>query len=294
MAIYKPISTVTSIGNSLLSAGGSVLNRLSSDLGGMVGDAVGNGALGRLAQHGTNLALQKGSSEILRRASSAVNRLTYSADKKLNHLNDKINNLHGLGLFREMGISDNRLRNAGGLSLKDIHQIWLETDVDNLSRQNFYVVEVNDRSGVPPVERATGAKHSRFNLLCTELDFSSFESSPEAVDVGSVQLNKPTPSQRTEINLTLYDDRGGLIKSWAEMKSLAYAQSNGLYMPPVNYIFDVRVIFGTNIADDDFYKQVYTVQLSSMQHSLSRENQDLERVRLQFTQFDTCMPSFGG
>lgn len=291
MAIYRPVSSIAnvglSIGNGIL---GGVTDSISSKLGGMMPAT----RLGKVGGALVGAGMQQASSEISRRVSSKVNSLAYSADKRLSKAKNSLLNTFGLGLFDSIGVSSQGLLDSGGLTMRDIYQIWQETDPHSLSRQNFYVIEVNDRSGNAPVSRVNGQKYSRFNLLCTDLSFSSFEMQNEPVNVGSVVLNKLTSNQPTELSLTLYDDMAGSIKKWAEQKSLMMTQSNGLVMPPINYIFDVRIIFGTNIDDDDYYHQIYTMQMGSMQHQLTRESVDIEKVQLQFTQFDTCMPSFAG
>ena len=90
--------------------------------------------------------------------------------------------------------------------------------------------------------------------------------------------------------MTVFDDAHGTIKRWAENKAHMIAASDGTFMPPAYYVFDVRIVFGTNIPDESYYEQIYTMRMQTMPHELSRNDKGLEELQLTFAQTDTFMP----
>lgn len=295
MSIYKPVSSAS---NALLGVGGSLLSGVSGALGNALGNMIPASsnpnlqALGNLGRSTINAGLGMASSEINRRTNSKVQNFAYDMDERFSSAKNSLLNTFGLGVFQDGRISQDALNMAGNLSFQDMYHLWRETNPDDLSRKNFYVIEINDRSDYAPTDK-DGAKFSKFNLLTTNLQIVAFELQSETIEVGSIVLDKPMNSSRTEMQLTLLDDKYGTIKRWAERKSQSIAQSNGMFLPAIYYIFDVKVVFGTNVALSEYYNQIYTMRLASMHHDLGRGDQGLEEVALQFVQYDTCMPSFG-
>lgn len=281
MSIYKPVS---SISNSLMSIGGSLLGGIASGLGSKFGSGLG-GSLGKAA-------LNIGVSAVSRKVAGVIQPLAYSADSFLQKQLTNLTESDGINLFSEdASLSKGALEIAGGLSFQDMWEIVQETDAYSLSRKNFYILEINDRSGSAPTDK-DGSKHNKFNLLTTNLSFSPITINSEAVQIGSIELDKLQSSGRTEMTLTCLDDSMGTIKNWASQRASSVAPSDGTFLPPYFYLFDVKVIFGTNVENSDYYNETYTMRISEMSHELSRESQALENVSLKFTQWDTCMPTF--
>lgn len=291
MSIYKPVSNMT---RRALGIGGSILNGVGSALGKQFGERLGrkfgDELVGKLAQtavqKGTNLAVN----EITRRIANPTMKLAQSLDNRLKNIARKGLQTFGLNAFDRETISHNALPYMGNLSIWDVWQNYKLMNVDNLSRKNFFVLEINDRSNSAPT--SNGHKHSQFNLLCTSLSFNSFDIQGEAVQIGAVELDKPSANAKTTMTVTVYDDTVGTIKRWAERKALMIAASDGTFMPPAHYVFEVRVVFGSNIADSAFYEQIYLMRVQTMPHELSRTEQGLEELQLTFTQADTFMPSW--
>ena len=279
MSIYSPVSSVT---NAAMSFAGSLLGGISNRLGASLGNSLG----GRLGA----AALGQVGNAVSRRVAGVIEPLANKADAWLNTQFNKMLGQVGLNLFsNDVSLSDGALNIAGGLSFKDMWQIVQQTDAYTLSRKNFYVLEINDRSYQSPT--AKDGKHSLFNLLTTNLSFMPITINSEAVQIGSVEIDKLQSSARTEMSLTCLDDQFGTIKNWAKGRAAATAPSDGTFSIPFLYLFDVKVIFGTNVENSAFYNETYTMRLSEMSHELSRSGQALEEVTLKFTQWDTCMPS---
>lgn len=285
MAIYKPVSTAA---RAALGIGGSILNgaagALGQHLGGKLGDSFGGRLGNAVLQNGLNLA----TGEITRRVANPTLDVAQKADTRLKQLARKGLGTFGLNAFDDEAIGRDAMHHAGNLSVRDLWEIYRRTDSDELSRKNFYVLEVNDRSNNAPT--SGGHRHSQFNLLTTALSFTSMDIQGEAVPIGAAELDKPNSNARTVMTLTVMDDRFGTIKRWAEQKAYTCAATDGTFMPPAYYVFDVRVVFGTNIADERYYEQIYTMRMQTMPHELARTEQGLEEIQLVFAQTDTCMP----
>ena len=103
-------------------------------------------------------------------------------------------------------------------------------------------------------------------------------------------MDKPSANSRTTVSMNVFDDAHGTIKRWAENKAHMIAASDGTFMPPAYYVFDVRIVFGTNIPDENYYEQIYTMRMQTMPHELSRNDKGLEELQMTFTQTDTFMP----
>lgn len=282
MAIYKPVS---SIARRAIGIGGSILGSIGNTVGSTLNNKIG-GRLGSIAQSGINLA----TTEITKQASHKLIGLAYQADKKIAQITRKGLKTFGLNSFDYQNIKHNALHHAGNLSIQQMWEIYKHTNVDDLSHKNFYVLEINDKSGYAP--SSNGAYHSKFNLFTTNLSFNSFEISGEAVAIGASELDKPTENARTTMTMSILDDKYSTIKQWAEQKSQMISASDGTFMPPAYYVFEVRVVFGTNIPSSYFYEQVYTMRVQSMSHELSRSEQALEEIQLTLVQSDTCMPNW--
>lgn len=287
MSIYKPVSNVS---RRSMSFSGSLLNGLGSALNSHIGAKFGDSIGGKIAQtalnKGTNLVVN----EITRRVTNPLMKWVQSTDNHLKNITRKGLKTFGLNAFDNETIAHDALHHLGNLSIWDAWQNYKLMNIDNLSHKNFFVLEINDRSNSAPT--SNGNRHSQFNLLCTSLSFTSFDIPSEAVQVGSIELDKPSANAKTVLNITVFDDEIGTIKRWAENKATMITASDGTFMPPAYYVFEVRIVFGSNIANSAFYEQIYLMRVQTMPHELSRNDQGLEELQLTFTQVDTFMPSW--
>lgn len=285
MSIYKPVTQYT---RNALALGGSML----SNVGGQISNKIGGGGslLGRVGNRVAHTAVNVAGNEITRRVANPMMNAAQAVDKKLAEIRRKGLKLLGLNAFDNFNPSDDAMSLAGGLSMWDMLDIHARTNGDDLSRKNFYILEINDRSRASPV--INGEKYSQFNLLTTSLSFNSFDIQGESIPIGSVELDKLGSNAKTVLNLTCYDDKWGTIKQWAALKSQVMTGSDGTFLPPVYYCFEVRIVFGTNIPDPKFYEQIYLMRVQTMPHELTRQENGLEELNLTFSQVDTFMPTF--
>ena len=283
MSLYKPISSAT---RAVLGVSGSVLNgavgNLTKSLN--LGDNLG----GQLANTALTAASNLGVSEITRRVSNPVMPVANKLDTRLKNIARKGLKTFGLNAFDNVGLADNALQHMGNLSIRQVWENYKLMNVDDLSRKNFFVLEINDRSHSAPT--SGGSIHSQFNLLTTQLSFNSVDIQGEAIPIGAVEMDKPSANSRTTLSMNVFDDAHGTIKRWAENKAHMIAASDGTFMPPAYYVFDVRIVFGTNIPDENYYEQIYTMRMQTMPHELSRNDKGLEELQMTFTQTDTFMP----
>ena len=283
MSLYKPISSAT---RAVLGVSGSVLNgavgNLTKSLN--LGDNLG----GQLANTALTAASNLGVSEITRRVSNPLMNVANKLDTRLKNIARKGLKTFGLNAFDNVGLADNALQHMGNLSIRQVWENYKLMNVDDLSRKNFFVLEINDRSHSAPT--SGGSIHSQFNLLTTQLSFNSVDIQGEAIPIGAVEMDKPSANSRTTLSMTVFDDAHGTIKRWAENKAHMIAASDGTFMPPAYYVFDVRIVFGTNIPDENYYEQIYTMRMQTMPHELSRNDKGIEELQMTFTQTDTFMP----
>lgn len=243
-----------------------------------------NKIAGQTLQTGVNIA----TSELTRRVANPIFQATQKLDTRLKNITRKGLKTFGLNAFNNESRAHNPLAVSGNLTMWQVWENYKHMNVDGLSRKNFYVLEINDRTNSAPTHN--GAKHSQFNLLTTNLTFNSFDIQGEPVQVGSIELDKFNANAKTTLSLTVFDDENGTIKRWAENKAHAIASSDGTFLPPAFSAFEVRIVFGTNIPHSDYYEQIYTMRVQTMPHELSRNEQGLEELQLAFTQVDTFMP----
>ena len=283
MSLYKPISSAT---RAALGVSGSVLNGVAGNLTKSLnlGDNLG----GKLANTALTTATNLGVSEITRRVSNPLMNAANKLDTRLKNIARKGLAVFGLNAFDNNGLADNSLQHMGNLSIRQVWENYKLMNVDELSRKNFFVLEINDRSNSAPT--SGGDIHSQFNLLATQLSFNSVDIQGEAIQIGAVEMDKPSANSRTTLSLTVMDDQYGTIKRWAENKAQMIAASDGTFMPPAYYVFDVRIMFGTNVADESYYEQIYTMRMQTMPHELSRHDKGLEELQFTFAQTDTFMP----
>ena len=283
MSLYKPISSAT---RAALGVSGSVLNGVAGNLTNSrnLGDNLG----GQLANTALTAASNLGVSEITRRVSNPLMNVANKLDTRLKNIARKGLKTFGLNAFDNVGLADNALQHMGNLSIRQVWENYKLMNVDDLSRKNFFVLEINDRSHSAPT--SGGGIHSQFNLLTTQLSFNSVDIQGEAIPIGAVEMDKPSANSRTTLSMNVFDDAHGTIKRWAENKAHMIAASDGTFMPPAYYVFDVRIVFGTNIPDENYYEQIYTMRMQTMPHELSRNDKGIEELQMTFTQTDTFMP----
>lgn len=294
MSIYQPslFSNITTTASGLLSG---VIGSATTALGGAATQAINGKVSGALSQtvagNLANAAIGMAATEINKRANAAIQNLGYQVDETINQSAGKVLSALGLSNFGHQDRSDQDLHFAGGLSLNDMKQIIEETRADELSRKNFYVLQINDRSGQAPTEGSDGNR-SLFNLFTTNLSFNPIEISAEQIQIGSGTMNIPTQNGLTEMTLSVYDTMTGIIKDWAKRKALYQTPSDGTVMPPYYHCFDVKVIYGTNKAYKQFYNETYTMMIAGTQSDLDRSEEALEQVSLRFVQESTFMPTW--
>lgn len=294
MSIYQPslFSGVTSTAGGLLSGViGGATNALTGQAAAAITGKFGGGLASTVAGNLAGAAINMASTEVNKRANAVMQNIGYRIDEKLNNAAESALSALGLSNFGHQRASADDLHFAGGLSLDDMKQIIEETNADNLSRKNFYVLQINDRTGQAPTEGADGNR-SLFNLFTTNLSFNPFEISAEQIQLGAGTMNVPTQSGLTEMTLTVYDNMAGVIKDWAKQKHLLQTPSDGTVMPPYYHCFDVRVIYGTNKAYKNYYDETYTMMIAGIQTDLDRTSEQLEQVQLRFVQESTFMPNW--
>lgn len=294
MSIYQPslLSSVTSTAGGLLSSVlGGTTNALTDKAASVLGSKLGGGLAGTVAGSLAGAAINMASTEVNKRVNSVLQNVGYRLDEKLNGAAESALSALGLSNFGHDRYSRDDLHFAGGLSLDDMKQIIDATNADNLSRKNFYVLQINDRTGQSPTEGADGNR-SLFNLFTTNLSFNPFEISAEQMQIGAGTANIPNQSGLTEMTLTVYDDLAGTIKDWAKQKHLLQTPSDGTVLPPYYHCFDVRVIYGSNKAYKDYYSETYTMMVAGIQADLDRSATELEQVQLRFVQESTFMPNW--
>lgn len=288
MCIYKPVSSAT---RGLLGVSGSVLNGVSQALGnklsGVIKTTFSNDTVQNIAQSALQTGVNLATNEITRRVANPLSTWAQKQDTRLKNIARRGLKTFGLNAFDNTRATNN-MAHMGGLTVWQAWENYKHTNPDELSHRNFYVLEINDRSNTAPT--ANGDYHSMFNLLATNLQFTSIDIQGEGIDIGSTEADKLTANARTVMNITVIDDKLGTIKRWCENKAFMMASSDGTFMPAAYYCFEVRIVFGTNIADARFYEQIYTMRLQTMPHELTRQEQGLEELQLTFVQTDTFMP----
>jgi hypothetical protein len=133
---------------------------------------------------------------------------------------------------------------------------------------------------------------SAFDLLAMDVNYSvSLQGDHQ--QIGSGFIDKPTGISPTELSITTMDDQAGTIKRWFDGKQAQVAHIDGTMGLPAEYLVTIEVVHA--VASEQVanslraYSYTKRYRANSRSIDLSRRDQGLAEVQLNFTQFDNFM-----
>lgn len=299
MSLYNNIESQLSSGNLM----GSIKSSIGNSIGGLAAQASSAMGGGRLASRVANI----GASMATNAATSLVNKyLPPQVQRALNTgagaLGDVLSgNWEGAGIR----LLDSGLLNGlfpgltglnaqarywgtptplfGGVSPTEAKQIYESARSAVRAKKNLWLLEVSSR--------LMGDASERFNLFCTEVDYSPFGLTGDKRRVGGAVIDAVQGNEPVEFRMTTLDDESGFIKHWFAAHHAAVAAQDGTVGVPDSYAIRIRVVhaFISASSNRGGYEDIGLFRPASLEVSLSRREDGLQEVQLSFSQLDTFM-----
>lgn len=240
----------------------------------------------------TGIAL-KGVSELKRKTPGSVQKALPLARKLLYGGPDALINggidllMERFGVFgtRGPGESD-ALRQPtqllGGITLKQAREIYDECMETAWEKKNLWLITVTNMTGGLPLN---------LNLFATDVSYTGFNVTGEAILIGSGSFDVPTNSDRIEFRVTTMDDEYGSVKRWFKDRHDKMFHKDGTTGLPIDYLFRVQIIHariaGQIEGGEEPFVDSYIMRPGSIENELSRRDQALAEYQMTFVQYDT-------
>lgn len=125
-----------------------------------------------------------------------------------------------------------------------------------------------------------------FNLFATDVSYSTALGG-EKISIGGATIDKMSGREPVEIEVTTLDDEAGTIKRWFEAKKDQAAHRDGTFGLPDDYCVRITIIHATPTENIKAFGNQFLVRPVTANYDLSRSAQEMETLRLSFTQFDS-------
>ena len=126
-----------------------------------------------------------------------------------------------------------------------------------------------------------------FNLFAQTVSYSPSTITSEKTNIGSTVMDGMSGTECVDMTITTLDDKYGTLKKWFDAKCGQAAHGDGTYGVPFEYLIKVTVHHMTVEAAAWSYHNTYLMRPTAIQHDLDRGAQDLEKLHMTFSQFDT-------
>lgn len=121
-----------------------------------------------------------------------------------------------------------------------------------------------------------------FNLYALSVSYSSALSS-EAINVGSGFFHAPSGAEPVRMQVTVYDERQGFIKRWAEEVMGLEAHSDGTFGVPSEYMQQITVTHASARLDEENHvSRIFNMKLDSCEVDIDRSTEEFETLQLSF------------
>ena len=174
----------------------------------------------------------------------------------------------------------------GGITPRDAKKLYQEALAEKRSRKNLWLLEVSSKlndgeQNIPGL----------FNMFATEVSYSPFILSGDAVKIGGANYDSVKGHEPSELTITTYDDENGSIKKWFGAHHNAATARDGTVSEPGTYAITFKIIHNaiTRGTAEGKYESIGLFRPTSMEVQLSRSDDGLEELQMTFTQIDTFM-----
>lgn len=299
MSLYNDIANtiakkgiVGALGGSISSAVGGVGGGINDALGGtQVGDrlvGIGAGMAGSAATGLVNKYIPSNIQGLIRGGSGAVGELL---NGNLDNAALKLLDSGLLGkIFPGVGglLSQARYLGTptplfGGISPAEAMTIYNEMRGEKLCRKNLWLIEVSSN--------LWGDMSKPFNMFATEIEYSPYTVTGEKKRIGAAHVDLVNSADPIELSITTMDDQFGFIKGWFAIHAAATASHDGTVGVPDDYAIKIKIVHGFITQESNWggYEDIGKYRAANIDMSLSRREDGLEELRLNFVQLDTFM-----
>lgn len=175
----------------------------------------------------------------------------------------------------------------GGVTLNAARDIYGQMRDAQLARKNLFFVRVVDHNP-PPIDYLTGiSATSLFNLFAVDVTYAPSSLTGEKIQLGSAAMDRLTGREAVDLSITTMDDSRGSLKRWFDAKVEQAAPADGTFGLPSEYWLDIECYHATPTAREDAYKINLRMRAQNIQHDLSRRDQAMSELVMNFTQVDT-------
>lgn len=195
------------------------------------------------------------------------------------------------------GLSGGSIRSVptpllGNVSLERVEEVQNLLHDIRMARKNLWYIRVTDQN--PPATAGgipAGVPLGLLDMLAVDVSYSPFTMAGEKINIGSAVLDRLTGTENVDLSLTVLDDEVGTIKRWFEGKCKQAANSDGTFGLPVEYCVNIEVVHAISTPEAAINGMPYTSKMlmrpQAIQFDMSRRDQAMQELQLNFTEFDT-------
>lgn len=170
----------------------------------------------------------------------------------------------------------------GGISPYDAYSIYQEMRNETFARKNLFLLEITSN--------LDGGSHNiseRFNMFTTDIEYQPYILSGEAQKIGGANVDLVQGNEPVNLTITTMDDEVGTIKRWFAVHQGAASCRDGTFNEPGKYAIRIRVLHNFVKENSSGYEDIGLYRPVDLSLNLSRQEDGLSEVQMQFTQLDT-------
>lgn len=168
-----------------------------------------------------------------------------------------------------------------GLSPSEAKRIHRQSASTRYGNKNWFLLQVSSQIG--------GDVSEAFNLMASDIEYAPSTITGDIKKIGSASIDSVQSGEPVDLTLTTMDDARGSIKTWFNSHVQAAVHTDGTLGLPAQYAIRIRIAHHVIQDDSGAYADVGLFRPVNMPLSLSRKEDGLQEIGLQFRQLDTFM-----
>ncbi len=169
----------------------------------------------------------------------------------------------------------------GGLSPYEAKQIYQQTASTDYAKKNLFLIEVNSA--------LYGDISDRFNLFSTDVEYAPSTITAEKRKIGGTTTDSVQSSEPVDLSITTLDDSEGFLRNWFNYHAQKTVHTDGTVGLPAEYAIRIKIVHNFLKPNDYAYQDIGLFRPQNMNLSLSRHDDALQELTMQFSQLDTFM-----
>ena len=183
----------------------------------------------------------------------------------------------GVGATASFGDWDNPV--FGGVSHSRAVEMWNEHRTTKLVKKNLFLIELSSQ--------LTGDESHIIHMFATAVEYPTINVTSEKAKIGTANADLIQSSEATTLSITTYDTQDGVLKTWFKNHALASAPTDGTAGVPSDYGIRIKIVHGVIDDGQQGYEDKGWFRAETFNNSLSRAEDSLEEITMQFSQLDT-------